>query len=212
MVLEWLLIAVALAMDCFAVSVVIGVISRSRHPEAAAAAPYPADGPALRERPDLRSHLRTAFFFGLFQALMPLLGWLLTHHFSTLIRSVDHWIAFGMLAFIGVRMIIDSFRPENVSLQPGQLKTQLMLAVATSIDAAAVGISFACTGYDRFSQLIVPLILIGSVSFLFSLAGYLLGARFGDIVNKKVRPELIGGLILIAIGIRILVEHLGGMA
>lgn len=194
MVLEWLLIAVALAMDCFAVSVVIGVISRPQ------------------KLHSLRSHLQTAFFFGLFQALMPLLGWLLTHRFSTLIRSVDHWIAFGMLAFIGVRMIVESFRPGSASLDPASLKTRLGLAVATSIDAAAVGISFACTGYNTVNQLIIPLLIIGFVSFLFSLAGYLLGARFGDIVNKKVRPELIGGLILIAIGIRILVEHLGGMA
>lgn len=194
MLLEWLLIAVALAMDCFAVSVVIGVISRPQ------------------KLHSLRSHLPTAFFFGLFQALMPLLGWLLTHRFSTLIRSVDHWIAFGMLAFIGGRMIYESFHEESSSLNPSSLKTRLSLAVATSIDAAAVGISFACTGYNSVNQLIIPLLIIGFVSFLFALAGYVLGVRFGEIVNRKMRPELIGGLILIAIGIRILVEHLSGAA
>ena len=194
MLLEWLLIAVALAMDCFAVSVVIGVISRPQ------------------KLHSLRSHLPTAFFFGLFQALMPLLGWLLTHRFSTLIRSVDHWIAIGMLAFIGGRMIYESFLEESSSLNPSSLKTRLSLAVATSIDAAAVGISFACTGYNSVNQLIIPLLIIGFVSFLFALAGYVLGVRFGEIVNRKMRPELIGGLILIAIGIRILVEHLSGAA
>lgn len=194
MLLEWLLIAVALAMDCLAVSVVIGVISRPQ------------------KLHSLRSHLPTAFFFGLFQALMPLLGWLLTHRFSTLIRSVDHWIAFGMLAFIGGRMIYESFHEESSSLNPSSLKTRLSLAVATSIDAAAVGISFACTGYNSVNQLIIPLLIIGFVSFLFALAGYVLGVRFGEIVNRKMRPELIGGLILIAIGIRILVEHLSGAA
>lgn len=194
MLLEWLLIAVALAMDCLAVSVVIGVISRPQ------------------KQHSLRSHLPTAFFFGLFQALMPLLGWLLTHRFSTLIRSVDHWIAFGMLAFIGGRMIYESFHEESSSLNPSSLKTRLSLAVATSIDAAAVGISFACTGYNSVNQLIIPLLIIGFVSFLFALAGYVLGVRFGEIVNRKMRPELIGGLILIAIGIRILVEHLSGAA
>ena len=202
MVLEWLLIAVALAMDCFAVSVVIGVISR----------PENILGDGRRKLHSLRSHLQTAFFFGLFQALMPLLGWLLTHRFSTLIQAVDHWIAFGMLAFIGIRMIVDSFREESSSLNPASLRTRLGLAVATSIDAAAVGITFACTGYNAVNQLVIPLFIIGLVSFLFSLAGYLLGVRFGDVVNKKVRPELIGGLILIAIGIRILVEHLSGAA
>ena len=178
-------------MDCFAVSVVCAVILRRR-----------ATGIMLR----------LAFLFGFFQALMPFIGWLLTSRFSQQIQAYDHWIAFGMLAFIGGRMIYESFHEESSSLNPSSLKTRLSLAVATSIDAAAVGISFACTGYNSVNQLIIPLLIIGFVSFLFALAGYVLGVRFGEIVNRKMRPELIGGLILIAIGIRILVEHLSGAA
>lgn len=182
-----LLIAFALAMDCFAVSVVCGVILR---------------------RYEWRTLLRMAFFFGLFQAMMPLIGWLLTARFSTYIQAVDHWIAFAMLAFIGGKMVIDSFKEEETDLHPRKLKAQLALAVATSIDALAVGISYACTGYDTLSQLSIPLLLIGLVSFFMSVAGFCLGVRYGDIVNKKMRPELLGGLILLGIGIKILIEHL----
>ena len=188
--LELFLIALALAMDCFAVSVASGVIVR---------------------RNEARVLLRQGFFFGLFQALMPLLGWALTVRFSEWLEVVDHWIAFGMLAFIGGKMIWDSFHEEEAGhFNPRNLKTQLLLAVATSIDALAVGISFACTGYHTLGSLALPLFLIGIVSFVMSLAGYLLGVRFGEVVNQKVRPELLGGLILIGIGIKILVEHLLG--
>lgn len=186
--LELFLIALALAMDCFAVSVASGVIVR---------------------RNEAKVLLRQGFFFGLFQALMPLIGWALTVRFSEWLEVVDHWIAFGMLAFIGGKMIWDSFHEEEAGhFNPRNLKTQLLLAVATSIDALAVGISFACTGYHTLGSLALPLSLIGIVSFVMSLAGYLLGVRFGEVVNQKVRPELLGGLILIGIGIKILVEHL----
>ena len=189
--LELVLIAFALAMDCFAVSVASGVIVRKN---------------------EARVLLRQGFFFGLFQALMPLIGWALTVRFSDWLAVVDHWIAFGMLAFIGGRMIWDAFHEdeEDKHLNPRLLKTQLLMAVATSIDALAVGISFACTGYQTLGSLTLPLVLIGIVSFLMSIAGYLLGVRFGEVVNKKVRPELLGGLILIGIGIKILMEHLLG--
>ena len=186
--LENFLIALALAMDCFAVSVVCGVIVR---------------------RTDVPLMLRTAFFFGLFQALFPLAGWFLTSRFSAQIEAYDHWIAFAMLAFIGGKMVADSFRPaEECTLAPEKLKTQLTLAVATSIDALAVGITYACTGYDTVGALTAPLVVIGLVSFVLSIAGFLLGVRFGEAVNRKMRPELFGGLILVAIGIKILFEHL----
>ncbi len=189
--METLLIALALAMDCFAVSVVCAVIARKKN----------LPGGIM---------WRLAFFFGLFQALMPLIGWLLTNRFSHLVQAWDHWIAFGLLAFIGGRMIVSSFKEEeDPSLQPQDVKTELLLAIATSIDALAVGISYACTGYNTLSQLSVPLVIIGVVSFLMSLLGYGLGLRFGDIVNRKIRPELVGGLILVGIGIKILVTHLG---
>lgn len=186
--LENVLIAFALAMDCFAVSVVCGVLLRGRSRTGAV--------------------LRLAFFFGLFQALMPLLGYLLTRRFSGLLQQVDHWIAFAMLAFIGGKMVWESFREEETpSLHPLALRTQLALSVATSIDALAVGITYACTGY-AMQALTVPLLLIGAVSFGMSIAGYLLGRRFGDAVNRRLRPELLGGIVLIAIGVKILLEHL----
>lgn len=176
-------------MDCFAVSVVCAVILRRR-----------ATGIMLR----------LAFMFGLFQALMPLLGWALTTRFSAQIQAYDHWIAFAMLAFIGGKMIWDSFKEENESsLNPQDWFTGILLAVATSIDALAVGITYACTGYDSLQSLSFPLVIIGLVSFAFSVTGYLLGVRFGEKVNEKVHPELLGGLILLFIGLRILAEHLG---
>ena len=176
-------------MDCFAVSVVCAVILRRR-----------ATGIMLR----------LAFLFGLFQALMPLLGWALTTRFSAQIQAYDHWIAFAMLAFIGGKMIWDSFKEENESsLNPQDLFTGILLAVATSIDALAVGITYACTGYDTLQSLSAPLLTIGVVSFVLSITGYLLGSRFGETVNEKIRPELLGGLILLFIGLRILAEHLG---
>jgi len=157
-----------------------------------------------------RTMLTLAFFFGFFQALMPLIGWFLTSRFSAYIQAVDHWIAFGMLAFIGGKMIADSFKEEDdKSVNPRDLRTQLVLAVATSIDALAVGISYACTGYNTLVQLTVPLVLIGVVSFGMSVSGFSIGVRFGDAVNRKMRPELLGGLILLGIGVRILIEHLG---
>ena len=114
-----------------------------------------------------------------------------------------------MLAFIGGKMIADSFKDdEDKSVNPRDLRTQLVLAVATSIDALAVGITYACTGYDTLVQLTVPLVLIGLVSFGMSLAGFAIGVRFGDAVHRKMRPELLGGLILVGIGIKILIEHL----
>lgn len=184
----WLL-AVALAMDCFTVSIVSGVIVR---------------------RWLWTMILRMAFLFGLFQALMPLAGWLATNHFSEQLEAIDHWIAFVLLAFIGGKMVRESFAPEEEEKQfnPKRLQTQLLLAIATSIDALAVGISFACTGYKVISQITFPLLVIGLVSFLFSLFGYQLGVRFGQSIARKLKPELLGGIILIVIGIKILITHL----
>ena len=187
---EIFLIALALAMDCFAVSVVCGVILQKR---------------------ENRTMLPLAFYFGLFQAMMPLIGWFLTSRFSSYLQAFDHWIAFGMLGFIGGKMVWDAFKgEEEAGINPRSFKMQIALAVATSIDALAVGITFACTGYDTLRQLAGPLATIGIVSFLMSLLGFGLGVRFGEAVNRKMKPELLGGLILIGIGIKILVEHLTG--
>ena len=187
--IENFFIALALAMDCFAVSVVCAVILR---------------------RKTTGIMLRLAFLFGFFQALMPFIGWLLTSRFSEQLQAIDHWVAFAMLALIGGKMIWDSFKEEEEpSLNPENWKTQLLLAIATSIDALAVGISYSCTGYGTLSSLGAPLLTIGVVSFLMSILGYKLGARFGEAVNRKMRPELLGGIILLCIGVRILIEHLG---
>ena len=192
--LDILLLAVALAMDCLTVSIVSGVIQLT------------ASGKPLTV------NLRMAIFFGFFQAMMPLIGWLGVSHFQSYLEAYDHWIAFGLLAFIGGRMIWESVSPEEEQhFNPRRLQTQLLLAVATSIDALAVGISFACTGYTSISQLTLPLIIIGVVSFLFSLIGYQLGTRFGRSIAHRLKPELLGGVILIGIGVKILAEHLFGL-
>ena len=186
-IIDIILLAVALAMDCFTVSIVSGLIAH--------------DGKSGETW-----IYRMALLFGLFQALMPLLGWIGIIHFETYIEAYDHWIAFGLLAFIGGKMVWESFGDdEEQHFNPRRLHTQLILAIATSIDALAVGISFACTGYTMLSQLTLPLIIIGAVSFLFSIVGYHLGRRFGKTITKRMKPELIGGLILIAIGIKILI-------
>lgn len=192
----WLL-AVALAMDCFTVSIVFGVLLR---------------------KIEWRTILAVAFLFGLFQAMMPLAGWLATNSFSSLIEDYDHWIAFGLLAFLGGRMIKESFsddeeeeEAEAKHINPRKLKTQLVFAVATSIDALAVGISFTCLGFNTISSLSLPLLIIGFVSLAFSIVGNLLGIRFGKGVEKRLKPELLGGIVLIIIGIRVLCEHLFGL-
>ncbi len=198
-ILELWLLAVALAMDCFTVSIVFGVLLR---------------------KIEWRTILVVAFLFGLFQAMMPLAGWLATNSFSSLIEDYDHWIAFGLLAFLGGRMIKESFsddeeegeaEAEAKHINPRKLKTQLVFAVATSIDALAVGISFTCLGFNTISSLSLPLLIIGFVSLAFSIVGNLLGIRFGKGVEKRLKPELLGGIVLIIIGIRVLCEHLFGL-
>lgn len=186
---EIILLSLALAMDCFTVSIVCGIIVR-------------------RFRGGIAFSL--AVLFGFFQALMPLLGWLLTSRFQSQLEAVDHWVAFGLLFIIGVEMIADAFKKgEEKTIDPYTLRSRLVLAVATSIDALAIGISFACTGYSAIGQLWLPLGVIGIGSFVVSLAGFYLGARFGHSVTRRIKPELLGGVILIGIGVRILIEHLG---
>ena len=199
--LDIILLAVALAMDCFTVSIVSGMILTQR------------DGsfmivPAITKEPSL-CVIRMAFLFGFFQALMPMLGWLGISHFQSYMEAYDHWIAFGLLGLIGGKMIWESFSPEEEHhFNPCRLRTQLLLAVATSIDALAVGISFACTGYTALSQLTLPLLIIGLVSFLFSIVGYHLGRCFGKTIICRLNPELVGGTILILIGVKVLMSHL----
>ena len=179
--LEIWLLAVGLAMDCFAISIASGI---------------------LLKRTLWRPMLTMAFFFGLFQAIMPLLGWIGASTFSHLIESLDHWIAFIILAFLGGRMVRESFKDEDCKKEydPKSLKVVLALAVATSIDALAIGVSFAFLGMRDFSEILAPISIIGFVSFVMSLIGLLFGIRFGCGIARKLRAELWGGIILIIIG------------
>lgn len=187
--MEIWLVAIGLAMDCFAVSIASGI---------------------LLKRVRLRPMLVMAFFFGLFQALMPLVGWIGAGLFSHLIENIDHWIAFGILAFLGGRMIKESFEDEECrhEYDPTRLQVVLTLAVATSIDALAIGVSFAFLGVKGLSDILPPVGIIGLVSFGLSLAGLLIGIRFGCGIARKLRAELWGGIILVFIGTKILIEHL----
>ena len=180
-------LALGLSKDCFAVSITSGIIWGR-----------------VRWKP----MLLMAFFFGLFQALNPFFGWLGTRYFRYLIESVDHWIAFAILGFLGIRMIMESFKDEEEKhFNPASLKVILAMAVATSIDALAVGISFVCMGMNDWSDLSYPLAVIGLVSFIMSLVGVFLGVRCGRYA-KKIHADLLGGIILFAIGVKVLIEHL----
>lgn len=178
---EILILAVGLSMDAFAVSVCKGLSVKRLKP---------------------RHCVISGLYFGGFQAGMPLLGWLLGKQFETLIKSVDHWIAFALLCIIGANMIRESFGdPDelNASFSP---RAMLPLAVATSIDALAVGVTFAFLDVDILSSVL----MIGCTTFLFSAAGVKIGHSFGT--KFKSKAELLGGIVLIAIGIKILIEHL----
>ena len=179
--LEIWLLAVALAMDCFAVSVTSGFITK---------------------RVCWRTILVMALFFGGFQALMPLFGWLGTFYFSTYIDTFDHWIAFGLLVFIGGKMVVDGFKDdEEDHFDPTSLKVVVALAVATSIDALAVGVSFA---FMEVVSLLPSCILIGCTTFVISFLGAMLGSKIPGLSGKKA--GILGGLVLIGIGIKLLVE------
>ena len=212
--LDIILLAVALAMDCLTLSVVSGVIGFTVY-SLQFTDDYTDGSEGLASKSTVNRkpstvNIRMAFLFGFFQALMPLIGWAGISHFQSYMEAYDHWIAFLLLGFIGGRMVWESFHPEEGQhFNPHRLQTQLLLAIATSIDALAVGISFACTGYEQLSQLWMPLAVIGMVSFLFSLLGYWAGYHFGRGIISRFKPELIGGMILILIGVRILMSHLG---
>ena len=187
--IELLLIAVGLSMDAFSVSICKGLTTK---------------------RFSWRMALTCGLWFGLFQVLMPIIGYFLGAQFQHLIESIDHWIAFGLLFLIGANMIReavwgdkDDDIPENGSLG---FKTMFFLAVATSIDALAVGVSFACIQVKLWSSVLV----IGITTFLFSVLGVKIGNVFGSKFEKSA--EITGGIILILIGLKILLEHLGFLA
>jgi manganese efflux pump family protein len=180
---EILLIALGLAMDAFAVCLGAGTTPHINGP---------------------RPVFRLAFHFGLFQALMPILGWLVGSTIERWIAPFDHWIAFALLAFVGVRMIRSGLQGEDESspVDPSRGATLIMLSVATSIDAFAVGLSLAILNIG----IIYPAIVIGLVAGGMSLLGLALGSRLGKVFGKRM--EIIGGLILIAIGVEVVISHL----
>ena len=181
-----LAVAVALAMDAFAVSVGVSL------------------GP---ERLSKRQSLRMAFHFGFFQFMMPLIGWQATRSILLdYIEPIDHWVAFGLLLIIGTRMISDSFRSiektKESRTEPTKGFNLLVLSVATSIDAFAVGMSLAALQ----TAVLYPAVVIGIVAFLMTLLGTRVGPLLGRLAGK--RAELFGGLLLILIGVKILLDHL----
>ena len=180
---EIILIAIGLAMDATAVSLV------------AAASGFAGN---------LRAAFRLSFHFGLFQAVMPVLGWLLGRSLVDHIASVDHWVAFGLLAFVGSRMIYSGIKPSEQHLRkdPSRGYTLILLSIATSIDALAIGLSLAMLEVDIW----YPSIIIGVVTSALSLIAIRLGNRLSSVFGQKM--EIIGGVILIAIGLRILISHL----
>ena len=180
------MIGIGLSMDAFAVSV--------------------ARGMTMKKEELLRYALTLGFFFGIFQAVMPLIGWWAGSCFQEFIASIDHWIAFGLLAIIGSNMIRESFRGEEEACDDKSLtlKTILILAVATSIDALAVGISFAFLQVHIWTAIVI----IGLTTFVLSFLAVYLGNRLGNLLEKYA--GILGGIILILIGTKILLEHLLG--
>lgn len=177
------LTAFALSMDAFAVSVTKGI--------------------ALKKI-NFSIATKIAFFFGLFQGVMPLIGWSLGINFESYIKSFDHWIALFLLSFIGIKMIFDAKEDDgNNNSHKLDNKELIILSIATSIDALAVGVSFAFLNIN-----IIPICLaIGFITFLMCFMGVLIGKKIGNVF--KSYAQMVGGLILILIGINILNEHTG---
>jgi putative Mn2+ efflux pump MntP len=193
-----LFIAFGLSMDAFAVAIANGIAMKKFH---------------------VRHALRIAFFFGAFQAIMPILGWLAGSELREVIAVADHWVAFGLLTLIGGKMIYEAIKVDLCVCEDGcprcrgdeasgaaaahkSLYVLLVLSIATSIDALAVGISLSFLDV----RIMTPALVIGAVTFLLSFIGVYLGDRLGCVLRRRV--EIAGGAILIAIGVKILFDHL----
>ena len=180
---EIVLVGVGLAMDAFAVSVCKGLAMR---------------------KINWKKAVIIAAYFGVFQAVMPVIGYYLGSTFSAVVQKIDHWIAFILLAGIGINMIKESRDDEEEKRNDNvNFKTMIVLAIATSIDALAVGVTFAFFEVNVW----IAVTIIGIITLILSLIGVILGNKFGDKFQNKA--ELAGGIILILIGLRILLEHLG---
>ena len=189
--MELVLIGVGLSMDAFAVALCKGLSMRRINYAHAAV---------------------IALFFGVFQAVMPLIGWVLGTQFARYITSVDHWIAFILLGFIGGKMVVEAIsemrNPQEDPCPTGKMltvKTLLLQSIATSIDALAVGISLALMRVN----LILSVTFIGTVTFVCCLIGGIIGRKLGGALKQKA--EIFGGIVLVLIGVKILIEHLTGM-
>lgn len=176
-----LLLAAALAMDAFSVAVTDGMLVRD-----------------IR----VRDAFKIAFLFGAFQFIMPFIGSSISSLAADYIESFDHWLVFLLLAFLGIKMIIESHKEREIPKNPLGLAPLLLMAVATSIDALAAGVSLAAVG----EPILFSCTVIGATAFLFSFAGVFLGRKFGDLLGSKA--EIAGGAVLIIIGTKTLIEHL----
>lgn len=180
--IEILLISIGLAMDAFAVSVCKGLAMKKM---------------------SWKKAIIIGLYFGIFQAVMPVIGYFLGTTFERFITNVDHWVAFILLVGIGINMVKEAFDKESENRNDNvDVKTMLVLSIATSIDALAIGITFACLKI----HIVMPVITIGLITFIISVIGVKIGNRFGDKYGKKA--EIMGGVILILLGIKILLEHL----
>ena len=178
-IIEITLLAIALAMDCFAVSIASGIILKQLK---------------------WSTNLTMAFSFGVFQGGMPLIGWALTRWASDFSEAWDHWIAFSLLVILGTKMIYEHFtkNDKEKAFSPTRLIVIITLSIATSIDALAVGLTYALLN----ESIIIPSIIIGIVAFAFSIIGIFLGKKIGDYFGGRF--QILGGVILILIGIKIL--------
>lgn len=177
------LIGLSLSVDAFAVSVGAGISVKDLK---------------------LFHAVRASLFFGFFQFIMPVAGWYLGSALAVYIQSFDHWIAFGLLAFVGGKMVVETLRGSDSSGDIRSLSNLLVLAVATSIDALAIGLSFSVLGQAIW----LPAVLIGGITFVVCLSGFEAGRRVGSFLGKWA--GIAGGLVLIGIGVKILIEHLMG--
>lgn len=182
-ILSIIFIGIGLSMDAFAVSI--------------------SNGIQTRNKPVMSTAFKLGIFFGGFQMLMPILGWFAGTTVRDLIAGFDHWIAFGLLAFVGGKMIFESFNKEEEKVAESlTIPTLFLLAIATSIDAFAVGLSLSFLKTTIF----IPAIIIGLITFTISFTGVFVGNKIGHFFENKA--ELVGGIVLIGIGIKILLEHL----
>ena len=183
-IISILLTAIGLSMDAFAVALTIGM--------------------NINNVDRNKIAIKSGIYFGIFQGIMPFLGWILGIKFTKYIQSIDHWIAFALLTFIVVKMIIDGVKPnEENKIKEYSNKTFFILAIATSIDALAIGVTFAFLNINILSAIII----IGITTFVLSVSAVYLGKVIGNVIKNKA--GIFGGLILLIIGLKILLEHLG---